>query len=240
MPINRPNLKKPPCLSIKSTYAGASRPNTNEYLKNNIDTLHNKMRNMPISHFKEALDVPDYSGMRQIDLFSMSQGFQLNKNSNDVFIHACRHPPKNQGKFVGDKFHISVQKDMMPQAFQVLSGLLFSEDSPVDEWKVTDLEQVDQQARVSVGAQFTLYIKPDQENSQYSASLLHNIRDFIECLEFRLSKNEIIPGQCPESDVHPESWRYLSYRNELRSGRSGSEMQSQALREEPFYRLMTE
>lgn len=92
MPINRPNLKKLPCLSIKSTYAGASRPNTNEYLKNNIDTLHNKMRNMPISHFKEALDVPDYSGMRQIDLFSMSQGFQLNKNSNDVFIHACRHP----------------------------------------------------------------------------------------------------------------------------------------------------
>lgn len=93
---------------------------------------------------------------------------------------------------------------------------------------------------MSVSAQFTLYIKPDQENSQYSASLLHNIRDFIACLESRLFNNGIIPGQCPGSDVHPESWQYLSYRNELRSGRSGSEMQSRALRQEPFYRLMTE
>ncbi|EFO3220913.1 hypothetical protein DPV23_25140 [Escherichia coli] len=46
--------------------------------------------------------------------------------------------------------------------------------------------------------------------------------------------------QPPGCLLDPESWRYLSYRNELRSGRSGSEMQSQALREEPFYRLMTE
>ncbi|MGK7442845.1 type III secretion system effector phosphothreonine lyase SpvC, partial [Salmonella enterica] len=71
---------------------------------------------------------------------------------------------------------------MVPQAFQALSGLLFSEDSPVDKWKVTDMEKVVQQARVSLGAQFTLYIKPDQENSQYSASFLHKTRQFIECL----------------------------------------------------------
>ncbi|EDW1658714.1 type III secretion system effector phosphothreonine lyase SpvC, partial [Salmonella enterica] len=62
----------------------------------------------------------------------------------------------------------------------------------------------------------------------------------IECLESRLSENGVISGQCPESDVHPENWKYLSYRNELRSGRDGGEMQRQALREEPFYRLMTE
>jgi phosphothreonine lyase len=129
---------------------------------------------------------------------------------------------------------------MVPQAFQALSGLLFSEDSPVDKWKVTDMEQVDQQARVSLGAQFTLYIKPDQENSLYSASLLHKTRQFIECLEVRLSENGVISGQCPESDVHPENWKYLSYRNELRSRHDGGEMQRQALREEPFYRLMTE
>ncbi|ENA2756591.1 type III effector phosphothreonine lyase, partial [Salmonella enterica] len=53
-------------------------------------------------------------------------------------------------------------------------------------------------------------------------------------------ENGVISGQCPESDVHPENWKYLSYRNELRSGRDGGEMQRQALREEPFYRLMTE
>ncbi|WDC32317.1 type III secretion system effector phosphothreonine lyase (plasmid) [Escherichia albertii] len=240
MPINRPNQQKLPPLHIESTYAGASRSSANEHLKNNFDTLHNNMRNMPVSCFKEAQGVPDYSGIRQIDYFDMSQGFLLNTDSSDVFIHACRDTPKNQGKFAGDKFHISVQRDMMPQAFQLLSGLLFSEDSPIDKWKVTNLERVDQQARVSVGAQFTLYIKPDQENSQYSSSLLHNIRDFIECLESRLSNNGIIPGQRPESDVHPENWQYFSYRNELRSERSGSEIQSQTLREEPFYRLMTE
>ncbi|ECR6921141.1 type III secretion system effector phosphothreonine lyase SpvC, partial [Salmonella enterica] len=76
--------------------------------------------------------------------------------------------------------------------------------------------------------------------SQYSASFLHKTRQFIECLESRLSENGVISGQCPESDVHPENWKYLSYRNELRSGRDGGEMQRQALREEPFYRLMTE
>ncbi|EBS5119655.1 type III secretion system effector phosphothreonine lyase [Salmonella enterica subsp. enterica serovar Telelkebir] len=240
--IHRPNQKKLAPLNINPAYARADISPTNEHLKHNFDTLHNQMRDMPVSHFKEAMDVPDYSEIRQSGFFSVSQihDFELNKNSDDVFIHARRQSPKYQGEFAGDKFHISVQREMVPQAFQALSGLLFSEDSPVDKWKITDLERADKQARLSVGAQFTLYIKPDQENSQYSASLLHNTREFIARLESRLSEKGIIPGQCPDSDVHPENWQYLSYRNELRSDRSGSEVQSQALREEPFYRLMTE
>ncbi|WP_080172065.1 type III secretion system effector phosphothreonine lyase [Salmonella enterica] len=240
--INRPNLKKLAPLNINPAYARAGISSTNEHLKNNFDTLHNQMRNMPVSHFKEARDVPDYSGIRQSGFYSIIQShdFLLNRDSDDVFIHACRQSPEYQGEFAGDKFHISVQREMVPQAFQALSGLLFSEDSPVDKWKMTDPERIDKQARLSVGAQFTLYIKPDQENSQYSASMLHNTREFIACLESRLSEKGIIPGQCPDSDVHPESWQYLSYRNELRSERTGSEAQSRALREEPFYRLMTE
>lgn len=227
-------------MNVGHAYYGAKIQSTNENLKNNFKSLHNQIQNMPISQFKEALDAPDYSGMRQSGFCAKRLGFQLNNHSNDVFIHARREYPQCQGDFAGDKFHISVLRDMVPQAFQALSGLLFSEDSPVDKWKVTDIEQSDQQTRVSLGAQFTLYIKSDQENSQYSASLLHKVRQFIECLESRLFENEVISGQCPESDVHPENWKYLSYRNELRSGREGGEMQSQALREEPFYRLMTE
>lgn len=240
--INRPNMKKLAPLNINPAYARAGIPSTNEHLRNNFDTLHNQMRDMPVPHFKEVLDLPDYSEIRQSGFYSIIQShdFLLNKNSDDVFIHACRQSPKYQGEFAGDKFHISVQRDMLPQAFQALSGLLFSEDSPVDKWKMTDLERVDKQNRLSVGAQFTLYIKPDQENSQYSVSLLHNIREFIACLESRLSEKGIMPGQSPDSDVHPECWKYLSYRNELRSERYGSEAQSRALREEPFYRLMTE
>ncbi|EJA8275561.1 type III secretion system effector phosphothreonine lyase SpvC, partial [Salmonella enterica subsp. enterica serovar Enteritidis] len=166
MPINRPNLNlNIPPLNIVAAYDGAEIPSTNKHLKNNFNSLHNQMRKMPVSHFKEALDVPDYSGMRQSGFFAMSQGFQLNNHGYDVFIHARRESPQSQGKFAGDKFHISVLRDMVPQAFQALSGLLFSEDSPVDKWKVTDMEKVVQQARVSLGAQFTLYIKPDQENS---------------------------------------------------------------------------
>lgn len=72
MPINRPNQQKLPPLHIESTYAGASRSSANEHLKNNFDTLHNNMRNMPVSCFKEAQGVPDYSGIRQIDYFDMS------------------------------------------------------------------------------------------------------------------------------------------------------------------------
>lgn len=241
MPINRTSLR----LNLAPLNVGPASerpqiPSTNENLKNNFNTLHNQVRQLPMSHFKVALDAPDYSGMRQSSFFAMSQGFQLENHSDDVFIHARRENPLCKGEFTGDKFHISVQREQVPQAFQALSGLLFSEDSPVDKWKVTDMERVDPQSRVAVGAQLTLYVKPDQENSQYSASSLHKTRQFIECLESRLSENGVIPGLYPESDVHPENWKYVSYRNELRSGRDGGEMQSQALREEPFYRLMTE
>lgn len=79
MLINRPNLKlniSP--LNIVAAYDGAEIPSTNKHLKNNFNSLHNQMRKMPVSHFKEALDAPDYSGMRQSGFFAMSQGFQLN------------------------------------------------------------------------------------------------------------------------------------------------------------------
>ena len=66
---------------------------------------------------------------------------------------------------------------MVPQAFQLLSKLLLLEDSPIDEWKVTDMEQVDPESRVRLGAQFTLYVKPDQENSNYSPGLLLKVNN---------------------------------------------------------------
>lgn len=62
-----------------------------------------------------------------------------------------------------------MQGQQVPQAFQALSELLFSEDSPIDKWKVTDMARVDQQSRVGEDAQFTLYVKPDQEDTQYRA-----------------------------------------------------------------------
>ncbi|WP_392440476.1 type III secretion system effector phosphothreonine lyase EseH [Edwardsiella piscicida] len=241
MPINRAALT----LSLPPFQVGApagrpQMPPMNESLKSNFDTLHRQMRQMPLSHFTVEPNAPDYSGIRQSGFFALSQGFRLSNASDDFFIHARRKAPQYRGEFIGDKFHISVQEQQVAQAFQALSGLLFSEDSPIDKWKVTDMARVDQQSRVGEGAQFTLYVKPDRGDSQYSATALHKTRQFIASLESRLSEQGIIPGRVPESDVHPDSWRYISYRNELRSERGGGEMQSQALREEPFYRLMTE
>ncbi|WP_261640373.1 type III secretion system effector phosphothreonine lyase [Erwinia mallotivora] len=241
MPINRPSLKLNfPLVNERPINEGPLVPSTYDDLKNNFYIPHNQMQQMPIPQFSAALDAPDYSGLRKCGFFTLSEGFQLNNHADDVFIHARRETPHCKGEFSGDKFHISVLGEQVPQAYQALSELLFSKDSPIDKWKVTDMERADQQCRVSVGAEFTLYVKPDQKNSHYSASLLHITRQFTERVESILSENGVIPGQHPESDVQPEKWKYLSYRNELRSGREGSEMQSQALREEPFYRLMTE
>ncbi|MDE1715474.1 type III secretion system effector phosphothreonine lyase [Chromobacterium amazonense] len=241
MPINRVSLKLPLlALNMGRPDEKLHKPSTNESLQTNLSTLHHQMKQMPISHFKEALDTPDYSGMRQSGFFAMSHGFQLENHGGDVFMHARRENPQCKGEFAGDKFHISVQGDQVPKAFNALSAMLFSEDSPIDKWKVTDMERVDHKSRVGAGAQLTLYVKPDQENSQYSAPSLHKTRLFVECLESKLSENGVNPGQHPDSDIRPENWKYISYRNEFRSERDGSEMQSQTLRQEPFYRLMVE
>ncbi|AJX30504.1 type III secretion system effector phosphothreonine lyase [Burkholderia oklahomensis] len=239
MPI-RPNLKlNLPPLNVMPV-ANAKTQSTLEHLCTNRENLRQQMHAFPLQLFGEALHAPDYAGMRQIGFASKSHGFMLENTDLDAFIHARREPPKCLGEFAGDKFHISVQREQVPQAFQALTGLLFSECSPIDKWKVTDIERVDHQSRVGLGAQFTLYVKPDGDDSQYGAALLNTVRNFVEHLELELSKHGISPGLHPESDVRPEHWQYVSYRNELRSERNGSEAQSQALSVEPFYRLMTE
>ncbi|AUH51269.1 type III secretion system effector phosphothreonine lyase [Chromobacterium sp. ATCC 53434] len=215
-------------------------PSAREQLRADFDKLRGQMRELPFPRFQQALHAPDYAGMRQSGFCAVSNGFRMENHGGDVFMHARRENPQSLGEFAGDKFHISIQSEQVPQAFQALSSLLFSDDSPIDKWKITDMERVDHQSRVGVGAQITLYVKPDQTDSLYSALALNKTRQFIENLEANLSEHGIAPGQHPESDVRPDGWRYTSYRNELRSERDGSETQSQALREEPFYRLMTE
>ncbi|WP_434626849.1 type III secretion system effector phosphothreonine lyase [Chromobacterium sp. CV08] len=215
-------------------------PSTREQLHSHFDGLRKQMRELPLPSFRQAFHAPDYAGMRQSGFSAVSNGFRMENHGGDVFMHARRENPQNLGEFAGDKFHISIHSEQVPQAFQALTGLLFSDDSPIDKWKVTDMARVDHQARVGAGAQITLYVKPDQADSIYSAAALNKTRHFIENLENSLFEQGIEPGHYPESDVRPDGWRYVSYRNELRSDRDGGEAQSQALREEPFYRLMTE
>ncbi|PXX63824.1 phosphothreonine lyase [Pseudomonas sp. LAMO17WK12:I10] len=198
------------------------------------------MRGDPAPHFREYLHAPDYSAMRQSGFGTLHNGFMMNNSGLDAFMHARREQRQCAGAFAGDKLHISVKREDVPLAFNALSGLLFSEDCPIDKWKVTDMERVEPGGRVSEGAQLTLYVKPDTADSRYTAQGLNRIRHFVERLESVMIEHNIQPGQHPDSDVRPFHWQFTSYRNEMRSEREGGEEQSLALRNEPFYRLVTE
>lgn len=198
------------------------------------------MRGDPAPHFREYSHAPDYSAMRQSRFATLHNGFMVNNSGLDAFMHARREQGQCAGAFAGDKLHISVKREDVPLAFNALSGLLFSEDCPIDKWKVTDMERVEPGGRVSGGAQFTLYVKPDAADSRYTAQGLNSIRHFVERLESVMTEHNIQPGQHPDSDVRPFHWQFTSYRNEMRSEREGGEEQSLALRNEPFYRLVTE
>jgi phosphothreonine lyase len=240
MPVKRPNLQlKLPPLKTPGSLAEVQTQSTREHLGAHLDSIGLQMRSEPLPHFREDLHAPDYSAMRKSGWGDLHNGFVLN-SGGDVFMHARRQRGRCAGVFDGDKFHISVAREAVPQAFDALSGLLFSEDSPIDKWKVTDIERGSSAVRVGEGSQFTLYAKPDMADSQYTARGLNRIRAFVERLDSALTERDIRPGKHPESDVRPAHWQYTSYRNESRSEREGSEAQSRALHSEPFYRLVTE
>lgn len=215
-------------------------PPSVETLCANKDRLLRQMRGLPLPAFLDAGHVPSYSDARTSGLIAVSHGFRFDTSGLDVFIHARREQPHCQGHFAGDKFHLSVERTLVPEVFRMLGGLLLSETSPIDTWKVTDIERADPQARVSVGAQFTLYVKPDGADSSYTAAGLNRLRSLVERIESILVGHGVAPGQHPDSDVRPPQWQYTSYRNEFRSEREGGERQRQSLSDEPFYRLMTE
>lgn len=240
MPVQRPALR---LFIPASAPAVTSQQNdfTQEISKNSVSVLIDKIKNMRRVDFREAHGAPNYADMQQSVFARLFQGYIVsNHKEKNVFIHAFRQGPLCEGPFCGDKFHISVRREQVPQAFQILSGLLFSEDSPIDKWKVTDIDRVRPESRVSIGAQFTLYIKADQKTSFYSADFLHSIKELVGNIESRLEMHNISAGEHPCSDVMSGGWKYVSYRNEFRSDREGSEMQSHRLRAEPFYRIMTE
>lgn len=225
-----------PTLSV----ATAQKPATQEHLHLNFYHLKAHISNRPALHFREAPHGQDYSTMRENGFISLHNGYIQNNSGLDAFMHASREQGKCAGVFDGDKFHLSVKQEDVPRAFNALSALLFSEDCPFDKWKVTDMARVEPDARVSKGAQFTLYVKPDTADSQFTASALNSIRHFVERLESVMTEHNIQPGQHPDSDVRPSHWQFTSYRNELRSDRECSYEQDIALRNEPFFRLMTE
>lgn len=155
------------------------------------------------------------------------------------YITLKRTPAKKEGKSVGDKFHISVDKKDVPKAFEVISKVINAEDSPINSWKTTDVTRSDpRNTRLTLGAQFTLYPKPDRTDGTYSPAYMGKIHALVKTIERELQAAGV--GQSdhkPASDVSAPQWGYVSYRNEVRSDREGSPQQSASLKEEPFFKL---
>ncbi|WP_281560653.1 C80 family cysteine peptidase [Thalassomonas sp. RHCl1] len=214
-------------------------PTAAEYLQQNKELLHSKMQDLDNPVFNRAADAPSYETFQAREV-AVENGFRLTKTSADVFLHANRVEGLSQGGSAGDKIHISVQEGEVSRAFELIKGLLFSADSPIDSWKVTDMSRTGADSRVKVGTQFTLYIKTDNERKEYSAEGLKKVQTFVSELERTLSEGGITPGVKPSSDVSPSQWQYASYRNELSSDREGGEQQTQALQAQPFYQLITQ
>ena len=209
------------------------------YLKTHFDSLHREVIQSAHYHLRDALNPPDYEALRECGFSSVSHGFHLSNNCGDVFIHARRDIPRFSGGYEGDKFHISVQESQLSEAVQVLSGALFSDDNPCDKWKITDIARADPGSRVRMGAQFTLYVRGDRATMPYHAQMLSEIRQFTGLLDSRLTEAGIMQGEHPASDIRPPHWQFVSYRNEIISGRDGNDIEHQRLSESPFYRLMT-
>ncbi|MGG9999789.1 type III effector phosphothreonine lyase [Pseudovibrio ascidiaceicola] len=204
------------------------------------DAIAQQVKDLPAPVFRPAANAPNFEAAKNSGWGSENSGWRtLNIESQDSFIHTKRIDANAKGEFAGDKIHLSIEPSQVPQAFDAINTLLFSEDSPVDKWKVTDMSRVTEGSRVQVGAQFTLYLRPTAEDSQYTAQDLKNDKSFVESIEQKLSQAGIQPGERPASDVAPHHWDFASYRNEIRSDREGGAAQTEALRREPVFELLT-
>lgn len=239
MPIKKPALKLI-IQDVSMNYHKNTSSHNDMYCSNNIGDVLHKIKKLPQLFFIEAVDIINYKQMQQSGFATLANGFIINNNGNDVFMHARREYPEYNGDYVGDKIHINIHQNYVKEAFNLLSGLLFSQNSPVDKWKVTDIDAISSESRVSVGAQFTLYMKPENMENNYTPIQLHKIRCFLSEIENRLKQENIPVGQQPKSDIKYAEWVYISYRNEFKSDREGSEEQDEKLKDEAFFRLITE
>ncbi|KZK95216.1 MULTISPECIES: hypothetical protein [unclassified Pseudovibrio] len=197
--------------------------------------------------FRLANSTPNYNDIKSQN-FGDHEGFSYyNLPGVNSFINFGREEGQFKGENHGDKVHISVKKEHLEQAFDAISGLLLSPDSPIDKWKVTNLDSTKGSVdtsnlarRVSDGAQFTLYIRAEEEGEPYTTEQLVKTHQFFEEIEGALLTNWVDEGVKPDSDVSAHHWGYISYRNELNSDRAGGEQQAAFLKQEPVFRALTE
>ncbi|SDR35374.1 type III effector phosphothreonine lyase [Pseudovibrio sp. Tun.PSC04-5.I4] len=238
------SLKMPvaPSLLNQPRQQAAANPQANQPggLAGKQDAISQQIKDLPAPVFRPAFNAPTFESAKGSGWGAENNGWQTSNIENqDSFIHSKRVDTKAQGKYAGDKIHLSIQPSQVPKAYDAINSLLFSEDSPVDKWKVTDMTRVSEGSRVQQGAQFTLYLRPTAGDSQYTAQDIKTDKSFIEAIEHKLSLEGFEPGKRPDSDVSPHHWDFASYRNEERSTRDGGVAQTEALKREPVFELLS-
>jgi hypothetical protein len=172
------------------------------------------------------------------------QGFTVaNRTSaakpNDQSEPDSKSEPDN--KFEGQKIHISVDPAKAKEAYEALAPLLFSADSPIDRFKMTDMGEAqaagtDEANRVSQGAQFTIYLKPDPKQNEFNASHLNKIHSFVGKVTENLQQSGVGPGTRPSSDAELPG-DYASFRNE-KLAESNDKESAEKSKQDPVYQIL--
>jgi phosphothreonine lyase len=206
----------------------------------NRDIFPEQVKQIPLQSIRKissSYTFHDY----HVEMFSQkplpTNGF-TSSDLDEAFIRFSREVKRQKGNYLGDKLHISVSPNQIEKSFDLISHLLFSNDSPFDRWKMTSLKVIQREPneRISCGMQITCYIYPKNESSEYSLLDFIEVRSMINEIEEYLKKSDIKPGKVDQSDVQAPHWRYVSYRNEFRSERSNN---NEHLKEDPFFTLLS-
>ncbi|MCX9560875.1 type III effector, partial [Vibrio cholerae] len=174
MPRIRPSLKID-LSSIEQEPKVHSRKNTQDWMRSNMATILEAKKILPKIRMSNNHEPPSYERVKDAGFGFDTKGWHVSNTFEDVFIHVSRNEGKLKGEYDGDKIHISVSYDNLKGAYNSIAPILYSNDSPFDKWKVTDNSKCSVGSRVSDGAQFTLYAKPDKDDSTYSAEYLKSV-----------------------------------------------------------------
>jgi phosphothreonine lyase len=221
-----------------------------EHLNNNLNSYFSAIDNMAENSFEfnyqapdyeEFLNSPDKSELRENEPLIKKNNHnglvKFRDETNRNFANATRMDA-NSARCNGDKFHISVDQGQIEGAYKSIAGYLFSADSPLMAFKMSDIEYQknkytkyqyakyqDNFGRTLNGAQFTLYI-----DDVSSPDEIKKVRDFLQVIENKLATDGVNLGLRPNSDVSRDEYNYISYRNEWRSDRIGGQAQSESLK----------
>jgi phosphothreonine lyase len=213
--------------------------------EDNKPQIQTQMTQLSPSTFSPGTNVPSYEQFQ-----NGSYGDQTAKKNDHYNFHpeggfttadrTSESAPN--GQFEGQKIHISVDPAKAKDAYNALAPLLFSPDSPVDKFKMTNMGMAqgaggagDAAAnRVSEGAQFTMYLKPNPQTGEFDASHLKKIQSFVGAVGNNLQQSDVSPGKMPDSDAALPGG-YASFRTEEADRTQDG---AEKVKQDPVYQLL--